>query len=206
MTQKKVINCIGLTCPQPVLMAKEALETIDVGIIVVVVDNEASRSNVERFGKSQGCEVAVTEEEDTFHLVITKSSASSPDVDAPAAEEYVCDIPAGALVYVIASDTMGEGDDELGRVLMRAFIKTMKEISPMPAKILFYNSGVHLTSRESDLIEPLRALEKQGVEILSCGTCLDFFNSKNNLLVGKMTNMYEIMDSMVNCVKVVSPL
>ena len=206
MVEKKIIDCIGLTCPQPVLKAKEALEAIGAGEIEVIVDNEAARSNVTRFGQSQGCEVVVAERDEVFHLFLTKSASANPVLDAPDAEEYLCEIPSQGLVYVIPSDTMGGGDDDLGRMLMRAFIKTMKEVSPLPARILFYNGGVHLTSRESDLIAPLQALEQQGVEIYSCGTCLDFFHRKDQLLVGKVTNMYEIMTSMVNGAQVVSPL
>jgi len=206
MTEKKIIDCVGLSCPQPVILTKEALELIDVGIIEVVVDNEASRSNVARFSRSMGCDVTIIEEEGTFRLVVTKSSGSQPATHGVDAEEYVCDIPAGGLVYVIGSDTMGKGNEELGRVLMRAFIKTIKDVSPLPAKILFYNSGVNITSLDSDLIVPLQALEERGVQLLSCGACLDYFHRKDSLFVGKVTNMYEIMDSMVAAAKVVSPL
>ena len=88
---------------------------------------------------------------------------------------------------------------------MRAYIKTLKNINPLPAKIFFYNSGVKITATESDLIAPLKELTDLGVEIFSCGTCLDFFNLKDDLLVGQVTNMFEIMDAVAQAAKVVSP-
>ena len=100
---------------------------------------------------------------------------------------------------------MGRGNDPLGGVLMRAYIKTLKNINPLPAKIFFYNTGVKITASESDLIAPLQELAGLGVEIFSCGTCLDFFNLQDNLLVGQVTNMFEIMNAMAQAAKVVSP-
>ncbi len=205
MSEKKIVDCTGMSCPQPVLMTRDALTATSAGVIEIFVDNEASRDNVARFGKSQGCEVAIVEENGKYRLTLIKTATSQAQADAPAAEEYVCN-PGAGLVYVFGSNTMGEGEEELGTLLMRAFIKTMKEISPLPAKLLFYNSGVFLTAKESDIIEPLRLLEEQGVEILSCGTCLDYYHLQDNLLIGKSTNMFEIMNSMVTAQKVVSPL
>lgn len=205
----KVLDCQGMLCPQPVLATRDALAGLADGVLEVVVDNEASRSNVERFVLSQGCAVTNMAQGNLFRLVITKASGATPRPGAPAAESYVCPAPAPAtngLIYVIPSDTMGHGEDNLGRVLLRAFIKTIKEVQPQPATIFFYNTGVKVTATDSDLIPPLKTLAAQGVAILSCGTCLDFFNLKDNLLVGKVTNMYEIVAAMTTATKVVSPL
>lgn len=201
---KKILDCRGMICPQPVIETKNTLEQMAEGELTVIVDNDASRSNVERFAMSQGCGVTVQAGGGNFHLAISKARGAKPQAGAAAAEAYSCEAPAGAIVYVIPSDTMGHGNDELGRVLIRAFLKTIKEVTPRPAKILFYNSGVRLTATDSDLIEPLRSLETEGTAIFSCGTCLDFFNLKEKLLVGKVTNMYDIMDSMTKAAKVVS--
>jgi selenium metabolism protein YedF len=201
-----IIDCKGLQCPEPVLRTRDALAEITSGVIEVIVDNEASKSNVERFGRSQRCEVALVAEGNHYRVKITKEAGSHPSPDAPAAAEYACDIPqGGGLIYVISSNTMGMGDDELGWGLLQTYIQTIKEVSPKPAKIFFYNSGVLLTSRESGLLRYIKELEDQGVEIFSCGTCIDFFNKADKVLVGKLTNMYDIMDSMVRADKVVSP-
>ena len=203
---KKILDCQGMLCPQPVIETKNVLEAMAAGELEVVVDNEASRSNVERFAMSQGCSVTVTGQAGRFHLLISKSGGAKAQPNAPTAEEYTCPVPApSGLVYMIPADSMGHGDDNLGRVLLRAFIKTIKDVEPRPAKIFFFNAGVRITATESDLIEPLKALEAEGVAILSCGTCLDFFNFKDRLLVGKVTNMYEIMSAMTGAAKVASP-
>ncbi|MBU2537327.1 MAG: sulfurtransferase-like selenium metabolism protein YedF [Proteobacteria bacterium] len=201
-----VLDCRGLACPQPVIRAKELLDSLAQGSVEVLVDNEAAQSNLERFAKSQGCGVAIRSSGDTRHITLSKGG----DEDGAGAatitpEDYRCDLPGTGLVMVIPADTMGRGDDPLGHVLMRAYIKTIKHLSPLPAKIFFYNTGVKITATESDLVAPLRELGSLGVEIYSCGTCLDFFNLKDTLLVGQVTNMFEIMDGMAQAAKVVSP-
>ncbi|HIJ89451.1 MAG: sulfurtransferase-like selenium metabolism protein YedF [Desulfobulbaceae bacterium] len=203
-----VLDCRGLACPQPVIRAKELLDSQEQSSVEILVDNEAAQSNLERFGKSLGCTVEIRSSGDTRHITISKAplgEGAKPVATAPAPEDYRCDLPGTGLVYVIPADTMGRGNDTLGEVLMRAYIKTIKSLSPLPAKIFFYNSGVKITATESDLIAPLRELAAQGVEIYSCGTCLDFFNIKDTLLVGQVTNMFEIMDAMAGSAKVVSP-
>ncbi len=199
-----VLDCRGLACPQPVIRAKELLDFLEQGAVEVLVDNEAAQSNLERFGKSQGCGVEIRASGDTRHITISKGTHQGPSKDL-APEEYRCDLPGAGLVIVIPADTMGRGNDALGGVLMRAYIKTIKHLSPLPAKIFFYNTGVKITATQSDLIAPLRELADMGVEIYSCGTCLDFFNLKDSLLVGNPSNMFEIMDAMAQASKVISP-
>ncbi|MCX5864474.1 MAG: sulfurtransferase-like selenium metabolism protein YedF [Deltaproteobacteria bacterium] len=199
-----VLDCRGLACPQPVLRAKELLDSLAQGAVEVLVDNEAAQSNLERFGKSQGCAVEIRASENTRHITLSKGPLGDA-AKAVAPEDYRCDLPGNGLVIVVPADTMGRGSEALGGVLMRAYIKTIKHLSPLPAKIFFYNAGVKITATESDLIAPLRELADLGVEIYSCGTCLDFFNLKDTLLVGKSTNMFEIMDAMAQAHKVVSP-
>ncbi|MEW6291130.1 MAG: sulfurtransferase-like selenium metabolism protein YedF [Thermodesulfobacteriota bacterium] len=205
MADRMQIDCRGLKCPQPVLKAKDALEQMVSGEIEVTVDNEASRSNVERFAKSQGCLATVSEDRGNFHIIISKTGDSRPAAAAVEASRYTCEPASMEFVHVFPANSMGRGSEELGKVLMRAYIKTLKDVSPLPRKLLFYNSGVMLTATDSDVIQPLRDLEAAGVEIFSCGTCLDFFDLKDRLLVGKPTNMYEIMQTMANAAKVVSP-
>ncbi|MFA7383575.1 MAG: sulfurtransferase-like selenium metabolism protein YedF [Desulfurivibrionaceae bacterium] len=202
-----ILDCRGLACPQPVIRAKEMLDSPGQGTVEVLVDNEAARSNLTRFGKSQGYEVASHVAGDAIHITISKKPGGEAAANGPAPEDYRCALPGGGLglICVIPAESMGRGNDPLGQVLMRAYIKTIKNISPLPARIFFYNSGVKITASESDLIAPLRELAGLGVEIYSCGTCLDFFNLKDDLLVGQVTNMFEIMDAMAQAAKVVSP-
>ena len=207
----KLIDCRGLACPEPVLRAKAALDQGEKSF-EILVDNEASRDNVLRFGHSRNCRVELTTRADgSFRL---RFSADIPEDAGQAGpfdeDDYRCAIsggmPAGSnLVYVIASDTMGRGSDELGWALLQTYIATIKDVSPQPSRILFYNGGVKLVATAGKALEALQALEKKGVKILSCGTCLEFFKLEKNLQVGAITNMYEIMDSMASADRVVSP-
>ncbi|MFH2121894.1 MAG: sulfurtransferase-like selenium metabolism protein YedF [Pseudomonadota bacterium] len=207
----KQIDCRGLACPEPVLRAKAALEE-GAGSFEILVDNEASRDNVLRFGHSRKCRVELTTLTDGSFLLsflVEKQEGVEPSLPFDE-DEYSCAIPdrvaaACNLVYVIASDSMGRGSDELGWALLQSYIATIKELSPLPSRILFYNGGVKLVATAGKALEALQALEKQGVKILSCGTCLEFFKLEKKLQVGTITNMYEILDSMASADKVVGP-
>ncbi len=203
---KKVVDCRGMNCPEPVLRSRDALSAIKEGVVEVVVDNDGSRNNVERFAAGQGCQVWSDREGDDYRIRITKSREDQPASGiSPEAFCRPAGLEGGGLVYLITSNSMGRGDDELGWGLMQTFIHTIREVQPLPARIFFYNSGVLLTSRESGSIKILKELEEKGVEILSCGTCLDYFNKTDSLLVGGLTNMYAILESMVKADKLVSP-
>ena len=207
----KQIDCRGLGCPEPVLRAKAALEQGEKSF-EILVDNEASRDNVLRFGHSRNCRVELTTLADgSFCLSFSAENEENAGPSVPFDEaDYSCEIPGGLptgcnLVYVIGSDCMGRGSDELGWALLQTYIATIKEVSPQPSRILFYNGGVKLVATAGKALEALQALEKKGVKILSCGTCLEFFKLEKKLQVGTITNMYEILDSMAGADRVVSP-
>ena len=199
-----IVDCRGLNCPEPVIRTKDALEQGN-HLLEIIVDNEASRGNVSRFARSRSCEVRVEERDGgLFHLYLECESGA--EASSFREEEYRCDIPSdGGLVYVISSASMGRGSDELGWALLQTYIQTIKDVPPLPARILFYNAGVRLVAEESGALEALRSLQEQGVEILACGTCLDFFKLTSAIKVGKISNMYDIMSSINNAGKVVSP-
>ncbi len=185
-----VVDARGLPCPRPVLMTKEALDGIEEGVVEVLVDSVASKENVRRFAQRCGCTVEVQEEEGFFRLKIVKG--------------FVCELPSqdtggetGGKVVLVLSDSMGD-ERELGRMLMRAFLSTLKEASRRPKKLLFVNRGVFLTTEGSPVIDVLRELEGMGVEIYSCGTCLDYFDLKDKLLVGAVTNMYDTVETLLS--------
>ncbi len=187
---KRVVDARGLACPQPVLMTKEALESIEEGVITVLVDNMASRENVKRFAQRMGCTVDVSERDGAFELKIVKG--------------FTCELPQyqgepekaeEGPVILITSDKLGE-EEELGHLLMKGFISTLKEATRKPSKLLFMNTGVYLTVEGSPVLEALRELEARGVEIYSCGTCLDYFNLKDKLAVGHITNMYDTVEGL----------
>lgn len=198
------LDCSGLPCPQPVLQTRDALAK-GCQRIEVLVDNPAARDNVSRFGRSQGCHIEVEKRSDGNFLVLLTGSA---DTRVDPETVVACnsdDSAASGIVYVISGDTMGRGDDELGWALLQTFIQTICEIKPLPEKILFYNGGVRLVTKDSGALEALDRLQEQGVTILACGTCLDFFKLKSAIRVGRVTNMLEIMETMLRARKVVSP-
>ena len=198
------LDCLGLPCPQPVLLTKEALEQGGT-FVAVLVDNEASRDNVIRFARNLGHQVEVIAlHQGHFRISITAdTSQSAAIVDQ---QEILCEISKKpSMVYVISSDSMGRGDDELGWALLQTYIQTIKDIQPLPEKIIFYNSGVKQVTTESGALEALNQLQAQGVEILACGTCLDFFKLKSAIKVGQISNMYDIMNAMTSADKIVSP-
>ena len=194
------LDCRGLACPQPVLNTKDALDQMDSGQLRIIVDNPAARDNVTRFASSQGCSVETSDQAGTFVLTVTKGTAGQTVDTVPVAQSQE-----PVVVVKVTSPFMGAGSEELGRILMKAFLKTLADATHKPAALVFYNSGVFVTCQGSENLEALRALEKLGVKILSCGTCLDFFNKKEELAVGLVTNMFEIVETLSNADRVVSP-
>jgi selenium metabolism protein YedF len=187
----KVVDCRGLSCPQPVIETKQALDKTDRATIIV--DNPAARDNVARFGESQGGTVTIDEKKDGVYITIEKGKDSKRRAKAPATKT-----PAhGPVVVVIPSDQMGRGEEELGHVLIRAFLHTLTEVSDRPNTMIFFNTGVKLTVKGSEVLEDLQALEQHGVEILICGTCLDYFGLKGKIAVGEVSNMYTIAETML---------
>ena len=199
-----LLDCRGLNCPQPVIRTKESLDQGNLRL-EVIVDNEASKSNVIRFASSRGCEITLRELEDGYYKLILQAGEDSSEQDFDT-DDYSCELPScSGLVYVISSASMGRGSDELGWALLQTYIQTIKDVEPLPAKILFYNEGVRLVAEESGALAGLRALQKQGVEILVCGTCLDFFKLTSAIKVGQISNMYDIMSAVNSADRVASP-
>jgi selenium metabolism protein YedF len=201
---KKTIDARGKSCPQPVVMTKTALEALQTGALTVVVDNITSCENVERFARSQGCTVKVEQREDGYSLDVVKGGPYRERVPREAGEGPVPSAEARIVVY-IGSDQMGSGEKELGRILLRAFLRTLKDATPRPEKLIFINSGVKLTTEGSDLIDSIRELELMNVTVLSCGTCLEFYHLKDKLKVGVVSNMYEIASSLLEADRIIRP-
>jgi len=198
------LDCRGLPCPQPVLRAKEALEQ-GATAIEMLVDNEASKNNVSRFARSQGHEVVCNARPDGCFAVAVTATARPAAVPFDPSD-YPCPVPAPPkMIYVIASDSMGRGSDELGWALLQTYIQTIKDVTPLPQTIIFYNGGVKLVAAASGALEALQHLQAKGVEILACGACLDFFKLKSAIQVGQISNMHEIMSAMAGADTIVSP-
>jgi len=188
----KVVDCRGLSCPQPVIETKQALEKNE--RVTIICDNSAARDNVARFGQSQGGSVTIDEKKDGIYITIEKGKLGKPRTKAQSSK-----IPApGPIVVVIPSDQMGHGEEELGHILIRSFLHALTEVPGRPDTMIFFNTGVKLTVKGSEVLADLQTLEKNGVEILICGTCLDYFNLKEKIAVGQVSNMYAIAETMLS--------
>lgn len=178
----KEVNVKGLPCPQPVIKTKEALENLKAGEkIKVIVDNETALKNVQKFATSQGHKILSIEKVDSdFFIVIEKGVGKGEEIAISCETEIKKEKD---LFVIIATDTMGK-DENLGRILMKAYFETMLAHNLFPDRIFFMNRGVFLTTQDEEIISLLKELEKKGVEIFSCGTCLKYYNLEENLKVG----------------------
>lgn len=199
------IDARGLGCPKPVVLTKKAIDAGDADAIRVTVDNEIARENVARLAEGLGWSVAVEREGADINLVLTRGEGAAAARSGPATASAPPPGSAPRVVIFVASKLFGVGEEELGRILMRAFVKTLKELDPRPAQAIFANGGVFLTTEGSDLLDDLRELERLGVEIISCGTCLDYHDLVDKLRVGRSSNMYEIASALAGADRVVKP-
>ena len=191
---KKIIDAKGLACPKPVILTKKEIEGTEEGIIKTIVDNEIAKDNLSKLAKSMGLEYKVDQDVDgNYEVSINK--VGKEDYTPTETIKPMGRVNDGAVI-VIPSDIMGSGDPELGKILMKSFIYTVSETKPYPKAMLFYNSGVKLTIKSSGVLDDLLNLEEVGVEIISCGTCLDFYDLKDELGVGEISNMYTIYEKM----------
>jgi len=193
-----IVDARGMACPAPVVKTRDALKG-GAKDIDVLVDNPTARDNVCRFAASQGCTVDVTEEGDIFRIAVSKTTEAPSDRQEPVAADG-----GTRSVVVLSEDSMGRGDRELGEILVKAFLNTLAENEPPPWRIVLFNSGVKLAVEGADTAQALSNLERLGVEILVCGTCLDFFGMKEKLAVGTVSNMYDILTTMLSATNSVS--
>ena len=196
------VNAMGKQCPVPVVMAKKALEDMQVpGVLEVLVDNETAVQNLSRLADS--CHLPVhAEKTGEGQFTVTMEVTAPVQVQ----EETVC-IPdaRGDLVVAVGSNRMGDGEEALGKTLMKGFLYAVSQLPVLPKTILFYNTGAYLTCAGSDSLEDLKFMEAQGVEIRTCGTCLDYYKLKETLAAGSVTNMYAIVETLAAAGKVIKP-
>ncbi len=203
MADKKILNCKGLACPQPVIRTKDFLEEVEAEEVEVVVDNEAACSNVWRFAESQGHKVQVVEDDGLFHVKIFKQEKSEDA--APFAVTCGPEDKDTSLAVHISSDIMGHGDDELGRDLINAYMETLLHFAKELKHITLVNSAVKLAVEGSPVLGHLQELQSMGVEILACGKCLNHFQLTDRLKAGVVSNMFAIIEAQSKAGKVLRP-
>ncbi len=197
--EMREIDCRGMSCPQPVVTTKQVLDQLEKGELIAIVDNPSSCENVKRFALSQGCSVDVEKKGEDFYIHIQKIRAMDEEKTVKQDEKP------GKVVVYINSDLLGIGDEALGSFLMKAFLKTLLGLEKKPHLLILINSGVQLAAGGSKVLENLVALSEAGVDIISCGTCLDFYKLKEKLSVGRVSNMYEIIQSMLEADRLIRP-
>ena len=204
--EKIVVNAAGKQCPIPVVEATRALRAMtEPGTLEVLVDNEIAVQNLIRM--AAGHQLVAKAEKRGEALFAVTMEVTNPMGEAPAEEVEMACIPdlRGNLVVAVDTDVMGRGSEELGRTLMKGFLFAVSQLPELPATILLYNGGAKLSVEGSDSLEDLKNMEAQGVEILTCGTCLNFYGLTEKLSVGSVTNMYTIVEKLAGAGKVMKP-
>jgi selenium metabolism protein YedF len=203
----RIVDTKGQLCPAPLIAAKRALKETIVGeSFIVLTDNKTSFDNLSRFLKDNKTEFKVNESEGVWNLTVTKISANATQTKT---EDYctpeISHFEKGNYVVAITSDKMGEGDEELGRLLIINFIKALKDLDKLPDHMVFYNKGVTLAVKDSPAIDHIKDLEKMGVEIHLCATCVNHYKIESIVDAGTLSNMYAIAQLMASSGNVVRP-
>ena len=189
------VDARGDACPLPVVKAKKAISELKgAGEVEVLVDNEIAVQNLTKMAQQKGYQYSAEKlaEQEYRVLFTVEVPVCAPDLRTDT-------------VVAVSSDKMGTGSEELGRALLKAFVFALTQQDKLPKTILFYNGGAALTCEGSPMLEDLKALEAQGVEIMTCGTCLNFYGLTEKLAVGSVTNMYAIVEKLTQAGNVVKP-
>ena len=191
----KKLNCMGMACPLPVVEAKKAIDEMEDGLLEIEVDNETCVQNLRRLAAKYDFTVAsesISDKEFLVKMEVKKDHALKGK------QEDSCTV-------VFSSDKVGEGDEELGKNLMKSFVFALSNVDPLPTAMVFYNRGAFLTSEDSPVLADLKNLEKAGVKIMTCGLCADYYKIKEKLGVGVISNMYEIVETQMESQKIIKP-
>ena len=199
---KILVNAVGDQCPIPVVKATKALgEVIEAGTVEVQVDNEIAIQNLTRLADSKGLK---SKSEKLGDKLFSITMEVTGPVAADGSEAVCVPDSRGDFIVAVDSDVMGKGSDELGATLMKGFIYAVSQLEKLPKAMLFYNGGAKLTVEGAVSVEDLKNMEAQGVEILTCGTCLNFYGLTDKLAVGSVTNMYTIVEKLSSA-RVIKP-
>ncbi|WP_306423208.1 sulfurtransferase-like selenium metabolism protein YedF, partial [Desulforhabdus sp. TSK] len=195
------LDCRGLACPSPVLKTREVLERGNVARVSILVDNSAAQENVSRFLSRMGYAVSISESEGALEVMGAREESEAP---CPIMAEHKSSDQGSRITVLVGTEAMGKGDDVLGRKLIINFIGTLKEMGPELWRLILLNGGVKLAVEGSECLETLQALEKDGIHILVCGTCLNHFELIEKKQVGETTNMLDIVTALQLADKVIT--
>lgn len=194
----KTIDARKMPCPEPVMLTAKAIK--EDAEVMTIVDNKTAEDNVSEFARSQGFAVSVAEKTDGIYLTLKKMAEKSKEEIKPA----LAAVTTAGIVVFITSDILGRGENTaLGSLLMQSFLHTVAGLNIKPETIIFMNNGVKLVTVDSPVLAALKDLEKQGIEIIACGTCLSRLELADKVGVGKVSNMYTIAETLLKASKVV---
>ncbi len=204
------IDTRGLACPQPVILAKKAIDENEE--VIVLVDNDFAVENIRRMASKMACRFSMVEKGGEIReitLIRTGATAQAPADGEALADELSCGAAPGKdrgpFVIILSDNHMGRGDDVLGDVLIRGFIHTLLQLNPLPDTIICYNAGVKLAMKDSAVLDDLQQLARAGVDILVCGTCVNYFELGDSLAAGHISNMYDIAETMAGAARLLRP-
>lgn len=202
----------GKQCPIPVIETKKVLESASEGeVVAVTVDNEIAVQNLQKMADHKGLHSEFSKKGDReFTVSITASGAGAAKENLTDEETVdscvlVEDGRRKGMVVVLSSRYMGTGEEKLGETLMKGFVYALTQQEELPETVLLYNGGAFLSCQGSDSLDDLLYLESKGVEVLTCGTCLNFYELSEKLEVGSVTNMYEIVEKQTNALLIIHP-
>ncbi|MCF0132575.1 MAG: sulfurtransferase-like selenium metabolism protein YedF [Blautia sp.] len=201
------VDAMGDACPIPVVKTQNAIKELNgAGVVETLVDNDVAVQNLTKLANHNGYGIKSEKVRDgQFKVTITVGEGTDVPDETGSAECLVKPSDKKNIVVVISSNQMGNGSEELGKTLLKGFIYALCQQETLPKTILFYNGGAFVTCEESPALEDLKSLEAQGVEILTCGTCLNFYSLAEKLQVGEVTNMYVIAEKMMQADLIVKP-
>lgn len=200
----KIIDVKGLQCPKPLIETKKALKDLnsDEGLRIIL-DNPNSKNNVLKYLSDNGLDAEVKQDGEVFEILVSNGVEYNEEIDAAAYCTTDSKKDTG-YVFVFAKDRIGEGEDALGNKLAGSFLETLWEMEERPSRIIFLNSGIHLCLKDSPHLEALKSLEKLGISILICGTCVEYYRKTDEIAIGEISNAYTILSTITQAGKVIS--
>lgn len=204
----ELVDAKGLACPAPVILTKKALDSHDE--VTVLLDSTTALENVKRLASASGCSIEVSDQPGGIFAIHMRRQQAGRTENDSTPECSICGEAAvqavqGPSVFVITSDAMGHGNDDLGGLLMKAFLHTALDLEHGPDMVILYNTGVRFATVDSPALDDLKALEERGIKILVCGTCVNFFELGGRIGVGIVSNMYDIASALSTAGRIVKP-
>jgi selenium metabolism protein YedF len=200
----KIVDCRGLICPMPLIATKKAIKESRIGDeLQIEVDNETSFNNLSHFLNDNGLSFEHSNESSVYQIKFKVKELRTITEELKVEIKSIANI--GNYIVILSSNFMGSGNDDLGKLLLKGFINTIDQLDNLPSEIICYNSGVTLAIKGSDTAMSLKKVEEQGVKVLLCGTCVDFYGLKDNLEVGSITNMLYITEKLSSTSRIVKP-